>query len=188
MHNQVKQKTSKHKQRLASCDPAELFSQLGSVVYGYALHMLAEPAQAEDVLGETFLRVCSRKDQYCGRGSMKSWVLGIAHRLCIDILRTRVRRGKTVRLPQSLASSEPSPIDRSERNERNTIITEAIEKLPAEQKEVVMLKIYGQLTFREISDTLGIPLNTALGRMHHAIKHLARDPSLAKIGMMKNGL
>ena len=188
MHNQVKQKTSKHKQRLASCDPAELFSQLGPVVYGYALHMLGEPAQAEDVLGETFLRVCNRKDQYCGRGSIKSWVLGIAHRLCIDTFRSRTRRGNPVRLPQSLASSEASPVDRSERNERSRIIVEAIEKLPAEQKEVVMLKIYGQLTFRQISDTLGIPLNTALGRMHLATKRLALDPSLEKIGRIENEL
>ena len=188
MRNPVKQKTSKHKQRLASCDPAELFSQLGSVVYGYALHMLADPGQAEDVLGETFLRVCSRKEQYRGQGSIKSWVLGIAHRLCIDVFRTRGRQGKPVRLQESLVSSEPSPVDRSERNERNRIIAEAIEKLPAEQKEVVMLKIYGQLTFREISDTLRVPLNTALGRMHSATKRLALDPSLAKIGMTENEL
>ncbi len=188
MHNQVKQKTSKHKQRLASCDPAELFAQLGSVVYGYALHMLAKPEHAEDVLSETFLRVCSRKDQYCGRGSVKSWVLGIAHRLCIDIFRIRSRRGKQVQLQQSLASSEPSPVDRSQRNERNRIIVEAIEKLPAEQKEVVMLKVYGHLTFREISDTLRVPLNTALGRMHSATKRLALDPNLARIGMTDNEL
>ena len=188
MYNQVKQKTSKPKQRLTSCDPAELFSQLGSVVYGYALHMLADPGQAEDVLGETFLRVCSRKDQYRGRGSIKSWVLGIAHRLCIDTFRTRARRRNPVRLSESLASSEPSPVNRSERDERNRIVAEAIEKLPAEQKEVVMLKVYGQLTFREISETLRVPLNTALGRMHLATKRLALDPNLGKIGLIKDEL
>ena len=184
----VKQKASKQKQRLASCDPAELFSELGRAVYGYALHMLRDPGQAEDVLSETFLRVCSRKDQYREQGNIRSWVLCITHRLCIDVLRSKARQGKPVLFPESLVSSEPSPADRSEKNEQNRIIAEAIEKLPAEQKEVVMLKVYGELTFRQISETLGIPLNTALGRMHLATKRLAINPSLARIGREANEL
>lgn len=184
----MKQKTSKDGRHLSSADVAELFGELGPAVYGYALHILRDPGQAEDVLGETFLRVCSRKEQYSGQGSVKSWVFGIAHRLCIDVFRRRGRQGEPVRLSESLASSEPSPLDRSKKNEQDKIIAEAIDKLPAEQKEVVMLKVYGQLTFREISDTLSIPLNTALGRMHSATKRLALDPSLVKIGRNENEL
>ena len=67
-------------------------------------------------------------------------------------------------------------------------MAEAIERLSAEQKEVITLKIYGGLTFRQISETLEIPLNTALGRMHQGLKRLGRDPNLAKIGRTENGL
>lgn len=49
-----------------------------------------------------------------------------------------------------------------------------------------MLKIYGGLTFRDIAEALGIPLSTALGRMHLAINRLGRDPSLSKIGTIEN--
>ena len=181
-------KTSQTKQGSPSCDPAELFNQFGSAVYAYALHMLAMPSQAEEILSETFLRICSRKDQYRSQGSPQAWVFTIVHRLCIDYLRAKARRGNPTALPDSLASSQPSPLAVSLHNEQKRIVVEAIESLPAQQKEVVMLKTYGQLTFRQISDCLGIPLNTALGRMHSAIKLLSRNPSVAKIGIPENEL
>ena len=179
-------KPSRKNQDPASCEPAELFSQLGPAVYAYALHMLAEHSQAEEVLSETFLRICSRRSQYRSQGNISSWVLGITHRLCIDVLRLRARRGNPAGLPQTLVSSEPSPAALSQWSECKRFLIAAIEKLPAEQKEVVMLKIYGQLTFREISELLEIPLNTALGRMHLAIKRLAQNPNLAKMGIKEN--
>jgi RNA polymerase sigma-70 factor (ECF subfamily) len=186
MHRPVTDKPSKKKRTPASCDAAELFSQLGSAVYGYALHMLGDPGQAEEVLSETFLRICGRKAQYCGQGSIRGWVLAITRRLCIDVVRLKTRRNEPPGLPETLVSSEPSPLTLTELGERRRIVVAAIEKLPAEQKDVVMLKIYGGLTFREIAEALGVPLSTALGRMQLAIKRLSREPSLSKIGTIEN--
>lgn len=177
----MKQQLDNHNSDHASCDPAELFRTLAAPVYGYAMKILGSPADAEDVLSETFVRICKKRDQYHGRGRLRAWVFSIAHRLCIDVLRRKAKLTKPVSLPQQLASANPSPTVLTERHERQTIIVAAVEKLPPQQKEVIMLKIYGGLTFREISETLRIPLNTALGRMHQALKRLARDPSLEKI-------
>ena len=154
-------------------------------MYGYAMSVLGKAAEAEEVLSETFLRVCKNKEQYSGRGSLRAWVFSIARRLCVDVLRGRA---KSVSLPEQLASADPPPAVLTEKQERQAIIAEAIKRLSDEQKEVVMLKIYGGLTFRQISQTLGIPLNTALGRMHQGLKRLGRDPNLAKIGRTENGL
>ena len=184
----MKNKTASNNPDPASCDPAELFGTLGAVVYGYAMSVLGKAVEAEEVLSETFLRVCKNKEQYSGRGSIRAWVFSIAHRLCIDVLRDRAKSAKSVSLPEQLASADPPPTVPIEKQERQAIITGAIERLSAEQKEVVMLKIYGGLTFRQISQTLGIPLNTALGRMHQGLKRLGRDPNLAKIGRTENGL
>ena len=162
-------------------DPAALFNQLGRAVYGYALGVLADRSDAEEVVSETFLRICKRKQQYNGRGSLRAWVLSIAHRLCLDIIRHKAKNAKPVGLPEQLTSADPSPLAISQGEEKKEILKTAIGKLPAEQREVVMLKIYGDLTFREISQALGIPLNTALGRMHQALKHLSRNPSLSKM-------
>ena len=63
-------KTSNNNLGCASCDPAELFGSLGASVYGYAVSVLANAAEAEGVLSETFLRVCKNKEQYSGRGSL----------------------------------------------------------------------------------------------------------------------
>ena len=177
----MKNNTSNKNPGSASCDSAELFRTLGASVYGYAMRVLGKAAEAEEVVSETFLRVCKNKEQYSGRGSLRAWVFRIAHRLCIDVLRGRAKSTKPLSLPEQLASTDPPPAVLAEKQERQTIIAEAIERLSREQKEVVMLKIYGGLTFRQISQTLGIPLNTALGRMHQALKRLARDPSLGKI-------
>ena len=177
----MKKQNSNDNPDQASCDPAEMFRTLAGPVYGYAMSVLGNPADAEEVLSETFLRVCKKCDQYHGRGRIRAWVFSIAHRLCIDVLRRKARHTKPMSLPEQLASGQPSPTVLTERHERETIISAAVEKLPPQQKEVVMLKIYGGLTFREISEALNMPLNTALGRMHQALKRLARDPSLGKI-------
>ncbi len=187
----MKNKTSNNNPDSAWCDPAELFRTLGASVYGYAMRVLGKAVEAEEVLGETFLRICKSKEQYSGRGSLRAWVFSIAHRLCMDALRDRAKSAKSakpVSLPEQLASADPPPTVPIEKQERQAIITEAIERLSAEQKEVVMLKIYGGLTFRQISQTLGIPLNTALGRMQQGLKRLGRDPNLAKMGRTENGL
>ncbi len=177
----MKNKTANNNPDPASCDPAELFRRLGAAVYGYAMSVLGKAAEAEEVLSETFLRVCKNKEQYSGRGSIRAWVFSIAHRLCIDVLRDRAKVTKPVSLPEQLASTDPSPTVLAEKQERQAIITEAVVRLSAEQKEVITLKIYGGLTFLQISQTLAIPLNTAIGRMHQGLKRLSRDPNLAKM-------
>ncbi len=184
----MKNKTSNKNPDFSACDPAELFRAFGAAVYAYARRLLGETADAEEVLSETFLRVCQKREQYDGRGSLRAWVFSIAHRLCIDVVRDKAKLAKPVSLPEQLMATDPPPTVSIEKQERQTIIAGAIERLSAEQKEVIMLKIYGGLTFREISETLGIPLNTALGRMHQALKQLGRDPSLGRIGRSENGL
>ena len=184
----MKNKTSNKNPDCAACDPAELFRTLGAAVYAYARRLLGETADAEEVLSETFLRVCQKREQYDGRGSLRAWVFSIAHRLCIDVLRDKAKLAKPMSFPEQLVATDPPPALLSEDQEQRAIISGAIEKLSSSQKEVVKLKIYGGLTFREISETLGIPLNTALGRMRQALKRLGRDPSLEKIGRTKNGL
>ena len=184
----MKNMTSNKHPGSASCDPAKLFETLGASVYGYAMNVLANAAEAEDVLSETFLRVCKNKEQYSGRGSPRAWVFSIAHRLCMDVLRGKKKSTKLVSLPEQLVSADPRPAAVDQKREQRSIIAEAIESLSAKQKEVIMLKIYGSLTFLQISQTLGIPLNTALGRMHQGLKKLSRNPTLAKIGRTENGL
>ncbi len=184
----MKNMTSNNHPGSASCDPAELFRTLGASVYGYAMSMLRNAAEAEEVLSETFLRVCKNKEQYSGLGSLRAWVFSIAHRLCMDVLRDRKKSTKLVSLPEHLVSADPRPAVVAQKREQRSIIAEAIESLSVEQKEVVMLKIYGSLTFLQISQTLGIPLNTALGRMHQGLRKLSRNPTLAKIGRTENEL
>lgn len=182
----MKNRTSDNNPGSASCDPADMFRTLGASVYGYAMSVLGKPADAEEVLSETFLRVCKHKEQYRGRGSIRAWVFSIAHRLCMDVLRGKGKSAKSVRLSEHLVSADPWPMVLAQKRERQAIVAKAIERLSAEQKEVIKLKIYGGLTFRQIGQALKIPLNTAMGRMHQGLKRLGRDPSLAKIGRTEN--
>ena len=182
----MKNMTSNNHSGSASCDPAELFRTLGASVYGYAVSVLANAAEAEEVLSETFLRVCKNKEQYSGLGSLRAWVFSIAHRLCMDVLRGKKKSTKSVSLPEQLVSADPSPALLSQKQEQRAIIAEALERLSAEQKEVVMLKIYGDLTFLQISQALGIPLNTALGRMRYALINLKKKMKENSLAYDKN--
>lgn len=166
---------------LPDSSPAELFSRFGSAVYAYALRVLTKPAEAEEIVSETFLRICKTKEKYRGQGSIKGWVFSIAHRLCLDMIRVKARQGKRVSFPEQLPAEEISSPPLVLEHEQERIIRAAVEKLSAEQREVIMLKIYGGLTFSQISQTLHIPLGTALARMHQGLKRLRLDPDLEKL-------
>ena len=105
----MKNETSNKNPGAASCDPAELVRTLGRPVYGYAISVLGKAVEAEEVVSETFLRVCKSKEQYSGRGSLRAWVFRIAHRLCVDALRGKEKSKKSVSLPEQLVSADPPP-------------------------------------------------------------------------------
>jgi len=157
-------------------------------VYSYILLNVKNPTIADDIFQDTFLKVMSslRSRAYSEEGKFLPWVMRIAHNLVIDYFRYDKNNSQTssdeneyVLNSTSLADStiEDRLVDEQILND----VKKLLEYLPPEQKEVIMLRHYGGMSFKEIADVTNVSINTALGRMRYAIMNLRRIVDEKKI-------
>ncbi len=156
-----------------------LAGEYGDRIYRFARRMIGESG-AEDIVQEVFMRVCRSVGSYRPVGSFESWLFSIANNLCLDQARKRRRETSLEGLGEEMraerfASSAPRPPDALEEEELRRAVLKAVERLPVEQRQVFLLREEGGLSFKEIAEVVGCPLNTALGRMHYAMENLRRS-------------
>lgn len=159
----------------------ELIKRHKSKVYTSIYLLVKDQYLAEDIFQDTFIKVINtlRAGKYNEEGKFLPWVIRIAHNLVIDYFR------KEKRTPL-IATQEGFDIfsvihildenaeDRMIREQTHTDIRKLIEKLPEEQKEVLIMRHYGDLSFKEIADITEVSINTALGRMRYALNNLRK--------------
>jgi RNA polymerase sigma-70 factor (ECF subfamily) len=161
----------------------ELIERYSPRVFGLLFRLTRSRDAAEDLLQETFLRVVRTIENYEHTGRFEPWLFRIAANLARDRARRHVRRGERTsvdaawmdELPQATApdaDSATNPLERMERGEARERLQAALDQLSAPEREIVLLRHYSELSFREIADLLGVPLGTALARAHRALKHL----------------
>ncbi|KAB7530607.1 sigma-70 family RNA polymerase sigma factor [Flagellimonas olearia] len=136
---------------------------------------------AEDIFQDTFIKVIKtlKRGKYSEEGKFLPWVMRIAHNLIIDHFR------KNKRMPKFEGSDDFnifSVIKDEKLNAEKQLIkdqidsdlTLLIEELPEDQKEVLIMRIYKDMSFKEISENTGVSINTALGRMRYALINLRK--------------
>ncbi|NJM94808.1 MAG: sigma-70 family RNA polymerase sigma factor [Cytophagales bacterium] len=136
---------------------------------------------AEDLLQEVFIKAVRtmRSGTYNEEGKFAPWLMRIAHNLAIDHYRRRKRHPtfnieEGSRIFNSLAFSEESFEDGKIRKEDKAFLKELIQKLPQAQKEVLIMRHYMDMSFKEIAETTEVSINTALGRMRYALINLRK--------------
>ena len=148
---------------------AEVYLQHKGAVYAFALSILRQAHAAEDVMQETFLQLWNAAGTYVPRGqSALPWLLGITKNTALKHLRAAQRSGIPMEeLPQS--AHLPDPFLAVE----NRIVTQAVmEKLNAEERQIVVLHAVAGMKHREIADLLEKPLSTILNKYRRALKKL----------------
>lgn len=136
---------------------------------------------AEDIFQDTFIKVIHtlRSGTYKEEGKFAPWVMRISYNLCIDHFR-RLKRNPMVATSDGfdifevLKFADENAEDRIIRKETHHKVRKLVDSLPDEQKEVVILRHYAGLSFKEIADTTGVSINTALGRMRYALINLRK--------------
>jgi len=151
-------------------------------VYTYIFLMVKNNQLAEDIFQETFIKVIKslHAGKYQENGKFISWVVRIAHNLIIDHFR-KEKQMKTFS-SNDYENDVFNSMRFSERTIEETIIQDQIEAdlrkmvecLPQEQKEVILLRHYLDLSFKEIADQTNVSINTALGRMRYALINLRK--------------
>ncbi len=147
---------------------ARLYSLTRGAVYALALSLLGDSHEAQDVAQDTFVKVWESAPSYRSEGSPMAWLLTVARNLA----RSRLRR-----------SSRQAELDEEEWNaipadapavapEDRAVLQEALFRLGAEERKVVLLHAVTGLKHREIAQLLGLPLSTVLSKYHRGLKKL----------------
>jgi RNA polymerase sigma factor (sigma-70 family) len=150
-------------------------------IFAYILMIVKDKELAEDLFQDTFIKVINtiRSGAYKEEGKFIQWVMRIAHNLIIDHFR------KAKRIPVINNSDEYDIFDRVKipvESIEDRLITEQIhqdvkkliEYLPKEQKEVLVMRHYGNMSFKDIAEVTDVSINTALGRMRYALINLRK--------------
>lgn len=158
-------------------------------VFNYILSMVKDTTVADDIFQDTFVKVVNtlRSGSYHDEGKFIQWVMRIAHNLVIDY----ARKGQKFRMVYD--SNEYSVFDTlntSEFNMQDKMIKAQIYKdirylvkqLPKEQRKLLIMRHYANMSFKEIAERTGVSINTALGRMRYAlinIRRMAEEKSMS---------
>lgn len=160
---------------------SELVRRHRDKVYTSIYMFVKEDALAEDIFQDTFIKVIEtlRRGKYYEDGKFLPWVMRIAYNLCIDHYR-KIKRTPTIANSDEfdifnvLKYKADNAEQRMIKNQTHAKIRSLIDQLPPEQKEVVILRHYAEMSFKEISKLTSVSINTALGRMRYALINMRK--------------
>jgi len=161
-----------------------LLAHYGPRLYGYFFRSTRSHHDAEDMLGELTLRLVRTLKRYDERGRFEPWLFRIAANMIRDRIRRRKANPKPVSLSVEGAGGDAMvdrlpgaarPVDAGMlAAEASEELNEALDKLDATTREMILLRHFGQMSFKEIAELFECPLGTALARVHRGIKALRR--------------
>jgi len=164
----------------------ELVHRYEKELYGYLRNYLGDPEMAEDVFQQTFLQIYLKCDQFEPERKLRPWLYAVATNQAIDHQR-RFGRHRMASLDRRMGKDEESetgafvelfdnpcrgPVEETENNEQADEIRRAVDGLPEQTRQVVLLVYFQGLKYREAAHALGIPVGTVKSRLHGAIQKL----------------
>ena len=154
-----------------------------SKLFSYILFVVHDRDTAEDIFQETFVKVITRlqEGRYMVSGKFGAWIMRIAHNAIMDWYRDQA----ALRTADTSADNDLSKLPGADLYEGNienhyvnsqvmTDVRRLLDALPPMQREVVYMRFYQQLSFKEIADSTDVSINTALGRMRYALLNMRR--------------
>lgn len=161
---------------------SKLIERYSRRVRDYINMMVKDRDVAEDLFQETFIKAVRVIDEgrYTDNGKFLSWILRIAHNQVIDHFRARKQSRQVTEAEAgydvlgTLRFAERTVEDELVSSQIEQDIRRLVELLPDEQREVVMMRYYGGMSFKEIAEQTDVSINTALGRMRYALINLRR--------------
>ncbi|WP_026708224.1 RNA polymerase sigma factor [Flavobacterium frigidarium] len=160
---------------------AILIKRHESRIYGFIYSKVSDRDISNDIFQDTFIKVIKtlKSNAYNEEGKFLPWVMRIAHNLIID----HFRRNKKMPLYReteefsifSIMSDDSLTIENKMISEQVEVdVRRLLEELPADQKEVLVMRMYQDMSFKEISEVTGVSINTSLGRMRYALMNLRK--------------
>lgn len=158
-----------------------LINRHQSKIYGFIYSKLSDRDMADDIFQDTFIKVIKtlKSNSYNEEGKFLPWVMRISHNLIIDYYRKNkkmpmFRETEDFSIFSIMSDNVPNIESQLITSQVESDLRKLIEELPEDQKEVLVMRMYQDLSFKEISELTGVSINTALGRMRYAIMNLRK--------------
>jgi RNA polymerase sigma-70 factor (ECF subfamily) len=158
-----------------------LINRHQSKIYGFIYSKLSDRDMADDIFQDTFIKVIKtlKSNSYNEEGKFLPWVMRISHNLIIDHYRRNkkmpmFRETEDFSIFSIMSDNVPNIESQLITSQVENDLRKLIEELPEDQKEVLVMRMYQDLSFKEISELTGVSINTALGRMRYAIMNLRK--------------
>ena len=160
---------------------SELITRYQNRLYRYLLRMVRQPAEAEDLFQQTWLRVVEKIRSFDASRNFDAWLFTLARNLALDHLRRIRPESLDEPLADSLASEtladriprkDETPLDHALAAERRTEIIEAMAALPMTYREVLTLRFEEEMKIEEIAQLTAVPVSTAKSRLQRSLKQL----------------
>ncbi|MEN9697685.1 MAG: hypothetical protein RLZ56_1106 [Bacteroidota bacterium] len=150
-------------------------------IYNAILFMVKDSYLAEDLIQDIFIKIINnlKQNKYNDEGKFLPWALRIAHNFCVDHFR-KVKRTPTIKTSDDqdlfeIIKHSDHPADyKMTRTQTHRNIQELVDLLPEEQREIIVLRHYANLSFKEIAQMTNCSINTALGRMRYGLINLRK--------------
>jgi len=166
-----------------ACSFEEAYARHGAEMLRAALAVLQDPALAEDVVQDVFLRLWAGGGYDAARGPLGPYLRLMARSRALDLWRARRARDQATERLHETAATEPAaggdPAPLALRGALSSATRDAVRRLPPAQREVIGLAYWGGLSSEEMAAAAGIPVGTAKSRVRLAMLKLRRDPLLA---------
>jgi RNA polymerase sigma-70 factor (ECF subfamily) len=156
-------------------------------LFSYIISVVKDSAAAEDIFQEVFLKIVKNPDCYKEQGNFKSWLFTVGRNKCMDYFRSSSsernislddENDEELSLHETLRSGEKEPLEIIINSENGELIGQALDKLPREQREVIVLR--QTMSFKEIAELLRCPIGTVLARASRGYKKMQEE-------LIKNG-
>jgi RNA polymerase sigma-70 factor, ECF subfamily len=151
-------------------------------LFGYALRATGNAELAQDLVQETFLRIVQRLGRYDDQGKFEAWLFRILVNLVRDHGRSRSRHptqstviesdGERIEMTDEVAGKVPAPHEPLHHREEVDALQAALRKLPEGDRQILMLRHFADMPFKDIARTLNCPIGTVLARAHRALGKL----------------
>tara|TARA_Y100000815_G_scaffold2716_2_gene2641 strand:+ start:9401 stop:10033 length:633 start_codon:yes stop_codon:yes gene_type:complete len=160
---------------------ASLINRHQSKIYGFIYSKVTDRDIADDIFQDTFIKVIKtlKSNSYNEEGKFLPWVMRISHNLIVDHFRRNkkmpmFRETEEFSIFSIMSDNSPNIEIRIITDQVENDVQRLIEELPEDQKQVLQMRIYQDMSFKEIADVTGVSINTALGRMRYALMNLRK--------------
>ena len=159
-------------------------------IYSSILFFVKDTYLAEDLFQDVFIKIIDtlKNKRYTEEGKFLPWALRIAHNLCVDYFR-KVKRTPAIKTSDDqdifevINVSQEAPDQKLMRGESHDKVRRMLDLLPEEQREIIVLRHYANLSFKEIAEITNCSINTALGRMRYGLINLRKMMEQQKVAI-----